>query len=66
MNLAVKDDFNPNPTSLEIFWGKLYKELGLASPLLYQWYRRLSCFSMIYKDQYSRYLFNLIPTHKET
>ena len=41
---------------------KLYQELGLESPQLQRWYRKLYCFYRIYNKQAPDYLTELIPT----
>ena len=40
---------------------KLYQELGLESPQLRRWYRKLGMFYKIYKKKSPQYLFKLIP-----
>ena len=44
---------------------KLYQELGLESPQLRRWYRKLCCFYKIYNKQAPGYLTELIPTLNE-
>ena len=41
---------------------KIYQELGLESPQIHRWYRKLCLFYMIYKNQSPYYLYNIIPT----
>ena len=40
---------------------KLFEELVLESLQHKRWYRKLCCFYKILKDQYPKYLFNIIP-----
>ena len=41
---------------------KLYEELGLKSPQLRRWFRKLSCFYKLFNSEHSHYLFKLIPS----
>ena len=45
---------------------KLYQELGLESLQRRRWYRKLSLFYKIFKENKAVYLFNLIPTKIQT
>ena len=41
---------------------KLYQELGFESLQQRRWYRKLCCFYKIFKNESTRYLFNIIAT----
>ena len=40
---------------------KIFEKLGLESLQHRQWYRKLCCFYEILKEQFPKYLFNIIP-----
>ena len=48
------------------FGEKLYQELGFESLQQQQWYQKLSLFFKIIKKPSPRYLFELIPTARQT
>ena len=41
---------------------KLYEELGLKSPQLRRWFRKLSCFYKLFNSEHPHDLFKLIPS----
>ena len=45
---------------------KLYEELGLESPQLRRWYRKLSCFYKLFNSEHPHYLFKLIPSRSSS
>ena len=44
---------------------KLYEELGLESLKSRRWYRKMSLFYKVFKNESPRYLFNTIPNNTE-
>ena len=40
---------------------KIYQELGLESLQLRRWYRKLCLLYKVFKNEHSKYLYNLIP-----
>ena len=44
---------------------KLYEELGLESLKSRRWYRKMSLFNKVFKNDSPRYLFNTIPNNNE-
>ena len=45
---------------------KLYEELGLESLQLHPWFRKLSCFYKLFKNEHPHYLFKLIPSRSSS
>ena len=43
---------------------KIHQELGLESPQLRRWYRKLCLFYKVFKNEHPKYLFNLIPVRR--
>ena len=45
---------------------KLYEELGLESLQLRRWFRKLSCFYILFNSEHPHYLFKLIPSRSSS
>ena len=57
--LAITGAIKGSPTE------KLYEELGLESLKSRRWYRKMSLFYKVFKNESPRYLFNTIPNNTE-